>query len=221
MKWRDSLYSSPGRTADRGILAVMGFEWAYQSGEPPWDIGRAQPALVRLTEQEAIAGRVIDLGCGTGENALYLAARGLDVTGVDAAPTAIARAREKALRRRIRTTFIVADALEFLTIGRVFDAAIDSGFFHTLSDGDRVRYEHGLRAAIRPGGRYFMLCFSDLQPGLEGPRRVSQAEIRRTFAEGWQVDSIVDARFATKDPNSGPRAPRAWLASLTRLAGGA
>jgi SAM-dependent methyltransferase len=199
----------------------MGFELAYQNGEPPWDIGRPQPALVRLEGQGEIAGRVIDLGCGTGENALYLAARGLDVTGVDAAPTAIARARDKASRRRIRTTFIVADALAFLMIGRVFDVAIDSGFFHTLSDGDRGRYERGLRGAIRPGGRYFMLCFSDLQPGLEGPRRVSQDEIRQTFAAGWQVDSIIDERFASKDPNSGPRAPRAWLASLTRLAGGA
>lgn len=198
----------------------MGFETAYRNGEPPWDIGRPQPALVRLEEEGAIEGRVIDLGCGTGENALYLAARGLDVSGVDGAPTAIARAREKASRRRIRATFVVANALEFLIIGRVFDAAIDSGFFHTLSDGDRVRYEHGLRTAIRPGGRCFMLCFSDLQPGVEGPRRVSQAEIRGTFAEGWRIDSIVDERFATKDPYSGPRAPRAWLVSLTRLPGG-
>lgn len=79
----------------------MGFEWSYQSGTPPWDIGRPQPAIVRLAERGAINGAVLDVGCGTGENALYLAGLGLEVTGVDAAPTAIASAREKAAARGI------------------------------------------------------------------------------------------------------------------------
>ena len=195
----------------------MSFEWAYRNGEPPWDIGRAQPVLTRLAEQGAITGRVVDLGCGTGENGLYLASLGLDVTGVDAAPTAIARARDKAAERGLDATFVLSDALEFLATGQTFDSAIDSGFFHTLSDAERDRYQRGLRDALRPGGRCFMLCFSDRQPGTDGPRRVSQAEIRAAFSEGWRVDSIVEESFATRDQNSGPYAPRAWLASLTRL----
>jgi methyltransferase (TIGR00027 family) len=198
----------------------MGFEWAYWNGEPPWDIGRAQPALARLAERGAIAGSVIDLGCGTGENALYLASLGLDVTGVDAAPTAIARAREKAAERGIRATFLVADVLELAALGRIFDVAFDSGLFHVFSDADRTRFERSLRAVVRPGGRYFMLCFSNREPGMAGPRRVSQAEIRTTFSEGWRVDSIVDEHFATRDGLGGERGPRAWLASLTRLPAG-
>jgi len=191
----------------------MGFEGAYGFGDPPWDIGRAQPAIVRLAAEGLIAGDVIDVGCGTGENAIHLASRGLAVVGVDAAPTAIARAREKARLRGSGATFVVGDALVLETLGRSFDSAIDCGLFHTFGDADRVRFERSLHEVLRPGGRYALLCFSDLQPGQPGPRRVTQAEIRDTFATGWTVDSIVAERFAARLPGGGAHA---WLAMLTR-----
>jgi len=191
----------------------MGFEWAYRSGEPPWDIGRPQPAIVRLTEEGAIEGVVLDVGCGTGENALYLASLGLDVAGVDAAATAIDRARAKAAERDIPVEFLVADALALDGLGRTFDVAIDCGLFHTFSDADRVRFERSLHAALRPGARYFLLCFSEFEPGDMGPRRVTEREIREAFAAGWTVESIVDERFATRWGEDGASA---WLASLTR-----
>jgi len=216
-EWPGRQYA-PGAKANLAIVPAMGFEWAYRSGQPPWDIGRPQPAFVRLAEGGAIAGQVIDVGCGTGEIALYLASRGLDLTGLDAAPTAIAQARDKATGRGIRATFLIADALDLGGIGWAFDVAIDSGFFHTLSDAHRIRFERGLHEVLRPGGRYFMLCFSDRQPGRMGPRRVSQAEIRGTFSEGWRIDSIVEERFATLD-SEGEDGPLAWLASLTQLTG--
>ncbi len=196
----------------------MGFEWAYRQGSPAWDIGRPQPAVVGLAEAGAFAGSVVDLGCGTGENALHLASLGLRVTGVDAAPTAIARAAEKAARRGLPATFRVADALELARLGSTFDAALDCGLFHVFSDEERVRYERGLRSIVAIGGRSFILCFSDLQPGSIGPRRVSQAELRGTFDRGWRVDAIEATAFATHDQVGAARAPRAWLASLTRVA---
>lgn len=191
----------------------MGFEWAYRNGGPPWDIGRAQPAIVGLVEQGLIAGDVIDVGCGTGENTLYLASRGLGVFGVDAAPSAIAQAQEKARQRGSSATFLVADALALEGLGRTFDAAIDCGLFHTFSDADRVRFERSLHRALRPGARYVLLCFNEHQPGGFGPRRVTQAEIRATFATGWTLDSIVAERFAARVPGDGAHA---WLAQLTR-----
>jgi SAM-dependent methyltransferase len=191
----------------------MTFEAAYQSGVPPWDIGRPQPAIVRLAEEGLIAGDVIDLGCGTGENALYLASRSVAVVGVDAAPTAVARADEKARLRGSGATFLVADALALEMLERTFDVAIDCGLFHTFSDADRVRFERSVQRTLRPGGRYVLLCFSDNQPGDFGPRRVTQAEIRGTFATGWTVDSIVAERFAAQLPGGGAEA---WLALLTR-----
>ncbi len=127
----------------------MGFDWAYRTGTPAWDIGRAQPVVERLAEAGAFAGSVIDVGCGTGENALYLAARGFEVTGVDAAPTAIARAQEKAAARGLSATFLVADALALPDLGQTFDAALDCGLFHVLSDVQRVQFTN-LRAVLVP-----------------------------------------------------------------------
>ncbi len=191
----------------------MGFEWAYRSGTPPWDIGRPQPAILRLAERGLIGGDVIDIGCGTGENALYLASLGSTVVGVDASPTAIARARDKARKRGIEVSFVVADALALEGLGRRFDTAIDCGLFHTFSDEDRPIFERSLSRAVRPGGRYVLFCFSEAEPGESGPRRVTQAEIRATFDVGWRVDSIAAERFAARLPGDGAHA---WLALLTR-----
>jgi ubiquinone/menaquinone biosynthesis C-methylase UbiE len=191
----------------------MTLESAYLSGNPPWDIGRPQPAIVRLADEGLIAGDVIDLGCGTGENALFLASRHITVVGVDAAPTAIARADEKARLRGSAATFRLADALALEMLERTFDVAIDCGLFHTFSDADRVRFERSVQRTLRPGGRYVLLCFSENQPGDFGPRRVTRAEIRATFAIGWTVDSISAERFAARLPGGGAEA---WLALLTR-----
>jgi len=191
------------------------FEAAYLEGSPPWDIGRAQPELVSLAQAGRIAERVIDLGCGTGENALYLATSGLDVVGVDASPEAIRQAREKASRRGIAVTFDIADVLELHDYGEDFDTATDSGVFHVFDDDDRRRYERSVRGTLHPGGRLFVLCFSDRQPGDWGPRRVTQRELRATFADGWQVDSIDQAHMATKLDDA--QQVEAWLAAMTRL----
>ncbi len=201
----------------RSIVADVGFEWAYRNGAPPWDIGRPQPAIVRVAKSGAIRGAVLDAGCGTGENAMYIATLGAGVTGVigvDASPTAIERARRKAIERGIDISFEVADATALEGLGREFDVVIDCGLFHTFGDAARVAFERSLRAVLRAGGRYFLLCFSDRQSGVAGPRRVSRAEIRSTFGPGWRVDSIEAERFETIDPGDGPDA---WLASLTRL----
>ena len=126
---------------------------------------------------------------------------------------AIERAQAKARERGISATFLVADALALEALGRSFDAAIDCGLFHTLADAERISFERSLAGTLRAGARYVLLCFSELQPGGQGPRRVTQAEIRATFATGWTVDSIVAERFAAQLPKGGADA---WLALLTR-----
>jgi len=186
------------------------FESAY-AGTPPWDIGRPQPAIIRLAETNQITGWVLDVGCGTGENLLYLAERGFVAMGIDGAPTAIKKARAKAKRRGLNAQFEVADALNLSIPTRQFDTVIDSGLFHVFSDEDRAPFRDSLGRVIRLGGVYFLMCFSDQQPGDWGPRRVTQAEIRSTFSDGWRVDYIQPSAFET---NVGPA--HAWLASISR-----
>jgi len=193
------------------------FETMY-SGTPPWDIGRPQPALAELAEHDAFRGRVLDAGCGTGEHALLAASLGLDATGVDSAPTAIEIARRKARERGLPVRFLLASVLELASLGERFDTVIDSGLFHVFDDDGRRRYVEALRAVIPPGGRCFLLCFSDRQPGQIGPRRVSEAEIRASFDESWSVDAVEQATIAVNPDvvDFAPGYAQAWRVALTR-----
>ena len=193
------------------------FDAAYL-GTPPWDIGRPQGEFVRLADSGELRGEIIDLGCGTGENAIMLAGRGNRVLGIDTSPRAVAKARQKAEERRSDAEFRVANALDIQGLGRAFDCAIDCGLFHTFSNGQRKEFETSLRGALRTGGRYFMLCFSEEEPAdWGGPRRVTKDEIAGTFRDGWRIDSIVRARFEAAEHGAGGRA---WRSSLTRLGQG-
>jgi len=188
------------------------FDEMYE-GTPPWEIGRPQPALLAVAEAGGLAGRVLDAGCGTGEHALMAAGMGLDATGVDSAPRAIAIAERKARERGLEARFLVWDVLDLVTLDERFDTVLDCGLFHVLDDADRAAFVESLRAAVPPGGRYYMLCFSDRQPGDYGPRRVSQDEIRESFADGWGVEAIDEAKL---EVTFAPEGARAWRATIVR-----
>ena len=181
---------------------------------PPWDIGRPQSEFVALADAGALRGRVLDVGCGTGEHALLAAEHGLDATGIDLAAAAIDQARAKAQARGLDVRFEIYNALELAAFGEQFDTVLDSGLFHVFEDDDRARFVRALHATIAPDGRYHLLCFSDLQPGDWGPRRVSRDEIRASFTEGWRVESIDAAVF---DVRLDPGRALAWRAVVTRV----
>ena len=181
----------------------------------PWDIGRPQPAFVRLADEGLLAGRVLDSGCGTGEHALLAASRGADVIGIDVAATAIARARAKAADRGLSVRFEVADALDLGRLGLQVDTVIDSGVFHVFGDEERARYVASLAAVLRPGGRCYLMCFSDRQPGDWGPRRVRAEELYSAFRDGWAVESISADTFEI-NPIGGTAQAQAWLAAIRR-----
>jgi len=188
------------------------FDISY-TGTPAWDIGRPQPVFLALAESGEIRGRVLDAGCGTGEHALMAAGLGLDATGIDTAAAAIAIAEGKARDRGVAARFLVWNSLHVASLNEQFDTVLDSGLFHVFEDGERRTYADNLKAVLRPGGRYYMLCFSDRQPGHVGPRRVTRDEIRATFDNGWRVDSIEPAKF---EITIGANGALAWLARITR-----
>jgi len=188
------------------------FDTAY-GGRPPWDLGRPQRAVVELEDAGRIVGSVLDVGCGTGEHARYLAERGHDVVGVDLAPRAIELARAKAVERRVGVDLRVWDALRVDELGRTFDTALDVGLFHTLADDERPPYARSLHAALTPGGRAFVLCWSERNPWGVGPRHVTQMELLGTFERGWDI-RIEGSEMETRLEGG---SVHAWLTELARI----
>jgi SAM-dependent methyltransferase len=218
----------------------------------PWDIGRPQPAFVRLARQGLLTGQLLDAGCGTGEQTLLAASSGADALGVDVSPLAIERARGKAAARGIPAAtggqvgpaaggqmgpaaaggqmgpaaaggqkgtarFEVADALSLGDLGQSFDTILDSGLFHVFDDRSRARYVTSLASVLRPGGRLYLMCFSDRQPGTVGPRRVSQDELRAAFSDGWTMVAIQADTFEVNRGFFDGTTTQAWRATVRRV----
>lgn len=193
------------------------FENAY-SGKAPWDIDKPQQVFVDAANR--VNGSMLDAGCGTGENALFFSQRGHKVTGIDFLREPIERAKKKAAERGLAATFLVMDALRLDALPEQFDSVIDCGLFHVFSDEDRQKYVAGLAGVVKPGGRIFLACFSNEEPGDLGPRRISQADLKAAFADGWATDSIQPTRFEVRSDLEGisfsPGGPKAWFATIRR-----
>ena len=178
------------------------FDEVYE-GRPPWDIGDAQPDLLTLLEEFPPSGRILDLGCGTGDLAIALARRGRRVIGVDfaAAALAVARTRVSALSLEARALIEleVADAMHPSTYAGSIGAVVDSGFYHLFEAAQRRALADELRTALPIGGRYYMLGFAVAIPSPDAPRQVTTDEIPIVFPRegGWVVRASRDARFVT------------------------
>jgi SAM-dependent methyltransferase len=198
-------------------LAGRPWNASYTDGRAPWDIGAAQPAVVRLASAGVFRGAVLDAGCGTGDNALHIAAQGLRPLGVDVAETAVSLAREQAAARGLDAEFVVADALHLERLGRSFDTVLDCALFHAFDANERQDYAASLASVTCPGAILYILCFSDADPDTAGPHPVSRQELRAAFTpgSGWKIAAIsLERLFATFAPAGVP----AWLAKVKRVA---
>lgn len=194
------------------------FESLY-AGRPPWDIDGPQSAFRDIADQ--ITGSLLDSGCGTGENALFFASRGVRVTGIDYLETPIAIARRKAIQRGLDANFLVMDGRDLSNLPGLYDTVIDSGLFHVFNDEDRSRYVQSVGAVLQPRGHFHVLCFSDEEPPGDGPRRVTRAEIETAFpTPSWSIQSIEPCRFDVRDDLKGvtfsPGGPKSWHATIRR-----
>ncbi len=170
------------------------FDLWYKFGKPPWIIDQAQPDLIAAAEKGEVCGpTVLDVGCGDGNNAIYLASRGFDVTGIDVSAKAISIAKQKAANAKVAVTFLTLDALKIGTLDKRFDTVIDFGLFHNLGDDDRRRYVRALSEVCVNKGQFLMMCLGDkageypVYPN-RYPPTVSQDEIRASFSDGWKID---------------------------------
>jgi SAM-dependent methyltransferase len=216
---RDFAAARPGRHRVPGHqgAADAGFrhEELYAS-PPPWDTGRPQPAFLALADAGLLHGRVLDVGCGTGEHTLMAARLGLEATGIDLATNALELAAKKAQGRGLMARFLRHDARRLADLGERFDVVLDSLVFHGFRGQERAAYVESLRAAVKPGGRYFMLCFRDEPPTPTGRvHRLTPHEIRTAFADKWRLDAIepitIDSALTACTDGI-----RGWRTALTR-----
>ncbi len=179
-------------TPEQPTPALSVFDDAYATRAAPWVIGEPQPAIVTLEREGWVRGKVLDVGCGTGEHTIYLSALGYDVYGLDFSPRAVEQARANAAARNVEVHFQVADAL---AVGddTTYDTVIDSALFHIFDADDRARYVRSLHRACRPGALVHVLALSDTGPGF-GPQ-VSDATIREAFSQRWVLEDLRRARY--------------------------
>lgn len=182
------------------------WEEPYRGAPPPWDIGRPQPRFAQLE----LSGRVIDVGCGTGEHTLLAAAQGADALGIDISAGAIAKAGEKAHERGVNARFEVLDAFDLPSLGERFDIALDMGVYHVFDDVEtRARYAGVVRDVLELGGELHLMCFSELTPGDWGPKRIPETELRTTFTDGWELVTLEPAQIEI-NPGLPVAAAEAW-----------
>lgn len=176
-------------------LSVQSYDAVYRGDSPGgigaiWHIDDAQPRIKELAALGVLRGEIADIGCGLGSSVIYLARRGYSVTGLDSSPAAIAQATERARSAGVHANFSVADATELSGYEGAFDTAFETGLYHCLDRDAQNDYAAAVYRAVRPGGRWFIYCFSTHTiNGAPSPLGVPEGDIRQSLAQsGWAID---------------------------------
>jgi SAM-dependent methyltransferase len=186
-------------------LSSVDFNALYQGGQIlegvdlpsiPWDIGAAQPVVVEAERAGRFHGAVLDVGCGLGDNAIFLAGQGHQVTGIDVAATAIEQARQRATEQGVDVEFTVADATSLAGFEGRFDSVLDAACYHCLGEDARHEYAAALHRATRPGALLTVFCFLPGGTGLAAAMGVSEENLRTTLDKaGWEITDLRQARY--------------------------
>ncbi len=180
--------------------------------EIPWNMEEPPKALVELLESGKIRPcKAVDLGCGAGNYAVYLAGKGFDVTGVDISPAAISMAEENARKKGVTCRFVAADVLgDLREVKQTFDFAYDWELLHHIFPEQRNKYIQNVYGLLNPKGRYLSLCFSEEDIGFGGSGKYretplgtllyfsSEEELRDLFKPCFQIDELRTIRISGK-----------------------
>jgi SAM-dependent methyltransferase len=164
----------------------------YRLGITPWNREEVPTRIVEVTDERSSGGRALDLGCGTGRDAVYLAERGWTVTGIDGVQQALDAARERARGAGVEVDWILGDVtqLEPLGLSGRFDFVLDRGCLHGLSDSERTRCAQGVTGLTGPGSRLLMFAFQPRRLGI-GPRGMTADDVHAAFGPTWDVVSVT------------------------------
>jgi SAM-dependent methyltransferase len=180
----------------RGESAIRDADITFE--KVPWDIDEPQPVLVELESSGGFQGQVLDIGCGLGNNATFLAGRGHNVTGVDGSPNAIEQATARAAARNTKVEFRVGDATRLDGLAGRFDTVLDSALYHCLTEDNRVAYAAALHRACKPAAQLHLFCFADELVGkIPFAGTVSQDNLRANLGEHWDITSIDATDYTT------------------------
>lgn len=181
----------------------------YVSGETPWDTGKPSEHLVAFVRARSERGRALDVGCGTGTNAVWLAEQGFSVLGIDVSPVAIDKARAKAADAKLDCRFERVDFLHDTVFGGPFDLVFDRGCFHVFdAAGDRARFAQRVASVLARDGEWLSLIGSTEGPERDvGPPRRSARDVMGAVEPALEIMQFRSTEFHVDLP--APAA--AWL----------
>ena len=200
---------------DHSRMSPSGWNERYVAGETPWDSGEPSKELIRVLDEERISPcRAVELGCGTGTNAIYLASRGFDVTALDCSAAALKQAKEKAEKAGAKVRCLEADLCRLTLDLEPFDFIFDRGCYHSVRRLDIAGFLQSLKRLSKPGTKFLVLTGNANEKG-DGPPRVHEHEIRLDLEKLFDIHFIREFRFQVPDP---PEGFLAWSCFMTRRA---
>lgn len=185
------------------------FKERYKSGFTPWDIGKPDFNLVEVVTQKPIPGcRALDIGCGTGDNCVWLAQNGFQVTGIDTSDVALEKAQEKAATAKVECHFLLADFLNDKIESAPFGFVFDRGCFHSFScESERKKFARNASAHLEEAGLWLTLAGNaDEDRKGPGPPQRTAADIVSAVEQYFEILLLVSTRFGSSHPSP----PRAW-----------
>ncbi len=170
----------------------------YRTGDIPWDTGKPNSHLQQFFSEEKItAGHILDIGTGTGTNAIWLAKLGFAVEGLDLSPVAIQLARDKAAKAAVKVVFNSGDILKYQNTGEPFDVVFDRGCFHSFeTPAERSQFAGKVHEVLTQNGLWFSIIGStDGPPRTAGPPRLSARDIAEALEPKFEIQYIKAVQF--------------------------